>query len=191
MKKGTKHAQRFFPGIIVFLILGVLLVSVGYILQNSSSKQFASVVTSTPLVEPTIGSNNSISLAKQTLEQYFFLLSTKQYEQAEQFHGAGYGEVMNWNPSVSPDDHVTLLRNACEMNGWQCLPIRTFVSEKEIVQDEYLFTVQFRALDGKIYEQGLCCGAEDPNFVPKKEFEYTVKMVDGRFKVITPPLYHP
>lgn len=150
-----------------------------------------SVIKSTPFVEPTIESNNSITQAKQVLEQYFLLLSSKQYEQAQQYHGAGYEEIINWNPSVSPDDHISLLRNACEANGWQCLPISTFVSEKETTPGEYIFTVQFYTPEGKIYEQGLCCGVEDPNFVPKKEFEYTVKMVDGRFKVITPPLYHP
>src|SRR5262245_25652127 len=68
---------------------------------------------------------STMSEAKGVLIKFFELLNTKQYAEAEDFYGGSYEGLWNNNPDVERSDHGKLLANACEINGYQCLVVRT------------------------------------------------------------------
>lgn len=95
------------------------------------------------------------------------------------------------NPALDPDDHLELWRNACEVNGFQCLNTR-IVTFNEITQKgEYIFTVEFENPDGSLFVSGACCG-ETPTTPPQFQFEYrVVESGEGTFLVLDLPIYVP
>lgn len=134
-------------------------------------------------------------LARQTLITYFNLLEDKQFAAAIAYHGSGYEILQVWNPDLELNNHVALLENGCEINGWQCLKIKTVLREQQISESEFKFVVQFEnakpLTEGEsIYVERPCCGEED-NGERETDFEYTVRKVNDEFLVVTPPRYRP
>lgn len=56
---------------------------------------------------------------------------------------------------------------------------------------EYKLAVQFLNKDGTTYIFGPCCGATEEEMPSVSTFDFTVKKINGIFKVTTPPLYRP
>jgi hypothetical protein len=117
------------------------------------------------------------------------------YERAAELYGGSYEILQTMNPDIDPNDHLTLLRNACESNGFQCLQLREVLSTNlETAADgllTFIFTVNLVNLDGSLFSLGPCCG-EDPSGEPQTEFIFTVKQVEGDvFKVLDLPPYMP
>ena len=58
--------------------------------------------------------------------------------------------------------------------------------------DEFTFIVEFNNPDGNLFVRGPCCGTTETEQPPVSKFEFAVqKMMDGQFKVMTPPVYVP
>jgi hypothetical protein len=71
------------------------------------------------------------------------------------------------------------------------LLISRIVEEKSIAPGQFEFVVEFIWLDGTLFMLGPCCGATEAEIPPVWQFPYTVKKIDGMFKVIEGPVYVP
>ncbi|MGW8227051.1 MAG: hypothetical protein ACWGOY_15020, partial [Anaerolineales bacterium] len=80
----------------------------------------------------------AITLATQQLQDFLNALSWGEdnqlefhnYERAAELFGGSYEILQTMNPDIDPDDHLTLLRHACEGNGFQCQRLREVLSIK-------------------------------------------------------------
>ena len=95
-------------------------------------------------------------------------------------------------PDVDPDDHAALVRNACTINGAQCLKIQGATLIEQPSPMEYQFVVQFANEDGSLFSLGPCCGDSDLNSFPQEQFVYTIRLeCTGKYRVLEMPVYMP
>jgi hypothetical protein len=116
------------------------------------------------------------------------------YEEAAAFYGGSYEPLVEMNPGVDPQAHATLFRNACRVNGFQCLPVREVLSVERVREArraaELAITVSLMNPDGSVFALGPCCGEETGE--PQTEFTFTVRQDEGgEFKVFDLPPYVP
>lgn len=129
--------------------------------------------------------------AHQALEDFFERLAEGEYEAAAAQYGGSYKTLVSFNPDMDPNDHAALWQSGCQVNGLQCLTIRTATFNEVTDIGEYIFTVEFKTQDGSLFELGACCG-EDPTTPPQFQFEYrVVEGGDGQFRVLDMPVYVP
>lgn len=137
--------------------------------------------------EPPAGAAQAIA----ALHAFFEALSRGDYAAAVKQYGGSYELLRDHNPSIPPDDLESLWRNACQINGAQCLPVRALMLESNPSAGEYRFWVQF-TFDGEIFSQGPCCGGSIEDFPPTDEFLYTVRLdANGVNVVMDLPVYTP
>jgi SH3 domain-containing protein len=136
--------------------------------------------------------SEGLEKARKALLSFFELLNHHEYEEGVSLYGGDYQGLREWNPLLDPQDHATLLKNACELNGLQCLRVKRIVDEKVISLAEYHFTVEFLNQDGSLFVRGPCCGGNATDFPPESRFAYTViRNCDGEFLVRELPVYVP
>jgi hypothetical protein len=113
------------------------------------------------------------------------------YERAAGLYGGSYETLLEINPGVDLDAHDILFRNACRVNGFQCLRIREVLSIEAVRgTNEFKITVSLMNPDGSVFARGPCCGEETGE--PQTEFVFTVRQNDrGEFKVLELPPYVP
>ena len=129
--------------------------------------------------------------AKQALTDFFNYLNQGDYAKADQLYAGDYQTLIDWNPEVDPNDHHLLWKNACTMNGLQCLKLRS-ATLREVKGNEYVFTVEFSNLDGSLFVRGPCCGASETEMPSVSQFDYTIqKDAEGKFKTVDLPVYVP
>lgn len=129
--------------------------------------------------------------AKQALTDFFTYLNQSDYAKADLLYAGDYQTMIDWNPDVDPNDHQTLWKNACTMNGLQCLKVRSATLRAEKA-NEFVFTVEFSNPDGSLFVRGPCCGATETEMPSVSQFDYTVlKDAEGQFKVVDLPVYVP
>jgi hypothetical protein len=117
---------------------------------------------------------------------FFEALNQGRYDQAEELYGGSYDTLIAMNPGLDPTDRAALWKNACEVNGFQCLTVRQISFREETDQGGYVFFVSFNAPDGSLFVQQ----ADDGSSV--SEFEYRVLAgVDGVWRVADLPPYVP
>ena len=130
--------------------------------------------------------------AQQALIAYFSHLHAGEYEQATELYGGGYSDLHDLNPTVALNDHAILFKNACTVNGARCLEVRQSTLLDQPSPSEFQFVVEFSNEDGALYSQGPCCGDDDPDFVKRTEFIYTVRLeCTGNYKVLELPVFGP
>ena len=132
-------------------------------------------------------------LALQTLTDFFEHLSAGRYQEASQLYGGPYEQFVDHNPALDPQDHAALLRNACTVNGFQCLRVRAARLDQQVAaRGEFHFRVEFSTPDGGLFVRGPCCGASETDMPPQSEFLFTVTMSkDGEYRVQDLPIYVP
>lgn len=129
--------------------------------------------------------------ARQALTSFFEALSQDRYSEAAALYGGSYEVLEGYNPEIDPDDHAALWQNGCQVNGLQCLAVRTAHFNEKTAGGEYIFTVEFSTSDNRLFERGPCCG-EDAATPPQSQFEYrVVQGGDGQFLVLDLPVYVP
>jgi hypothetical protein len=133
-----------------------------------------------------------IESSRQALLSFFSYLHGGEYKLASDLSGGSYDVMRNHNPEIDPDDVETLLKNACTVNGAQCLEIRQVELLDLPSLSEIRFSVEFSRNDGSQFSLGPCCGANDPNAVEQTAFIYTVRYeCTGKYKVMEMPVYLP
>ena len=130
--------------------------------------------------------------AEEALFAFFNRLYAGEYVQAAELYGGSYEVLSDNNPEVEPRDHASLFRNACTINGYQCLQIKSVELQKQLAAGSYQFLVEFQNADGSLFVLGPCCGGDATQTPPQSQFTYTVrKDVEGRFAVQELPVYIP
>ena len=130
--------------------------------------------------------------ARNTLVTYLDSVHNRKYAEAAQLYGGSYEIMMDHNPDVPPDEPAALFRNACTLNGMQCLQLRNLTLAGSVSDSEFVFKVEFMLEDGKTFILGPCCGSDDENYPSQSEFYFTVKKIEpGRFAVMNTPPYLP
>jgi len=129
--------------------------------------------------------------ARLALLNFFDKLSGGEYTAAVASFCGSYETLVSFNPDLDPDDHAGLWQRGCQVNGVQCLGIRTATFNERTAEGEYIFTVEFSNQDGSLFVRQACCG-EDPTTAPQFQFEYrVVEGGDGQFRVLDMPVYVP
>ena len=137
------------------------------------------------------GADRDISKAKAVLKSFFLSLNGGDYTHAAELFGGSYDVLENMNPGIVSGDPVPLWRNACTMNGFQCLKVKRIVKTKRISDTEYHFTIEFKTTDGNLFILGPCCGETESDQPGISQFIITVRKVDGGYKVMDLPPYVP
>ncbi len=179
--QSNKNSKRVWI-IILALVITVVIVGGGiYAWQKSNPSQQFSEETNP----------EKIKIARESLVDYFNLLNKKQYDKAIKYHGSGYDYLRAWNPSLNRDDYAGLLKNGCEINGLQCLKVKEVLKQEQISPKEFRFVVQFANNDGSLFKREPCCGADEEQMPTKTDFEFIVKLINGKYIVATQPVYVP
>jgi hypothetical protein len=145
-----------------------------------------------PTIQEFIHDSSETQLALRALAAFFSHLHTGKYQQAAGLYGGTYEFMVGHNPETDPDDHAALFRNACTINGAQCLETGRVVLEEQPSPTEFKFAVQFKNEDGSLFELGPCCGATEADQPPQSVFIYTVvKSTADDYVVLDMPVYGP
>ena len=169
-----KAQCSFLTRITAMLVLGLILVACGAKATTPASTQAPA------------------EAARHALEAYFSALSAGRYTDAAALYGGDYQVLMDNNPAIDPNDHAALFQNACQINGFVCnLAIKSYVSESQPSEAEFVFTVEFQSADGKLFSLGPCCGADPTEMPLVTQFEFHVQVVNGNYIVMDLPVYQP
>jgi len=129
--------------------------------------------------------------ARLALQHFLADLAEGNYEEAATQYVGNYETLISFNPDLSPDDHAALWQNGCEVNGLQCLTVRSTIFKGINEAGEYIFTVEFNGRDGILFELDACCG-EASTTPPQSRFVYrVVEGEDGQYRVLDMPVYVP
>jgi hypothetical protein len=130
--------------------------------------------------------------ARMTLLAYFSALNAGRYSEASRLLAGDFDTLWAMNPDISPDSPVALFESACTRNGFLCsLQVAEILEVTEVSPREFRFRLTFELLDGTPFELGPCCGEEPNATAPVREFDYTVRLDDGRYGVLELPVYTP
>lgn len=123
-----------------------------------------------------------LEVAETTLIKYFSELHDGNYEQAVKHFDGSFLVLHALNPNDPMEDHVTLLEDACEINGFLCLDVLEVSSIEKMDDQTYEVEVVFQNEDGSVYT------AESTHSVEVNPFLFTVIERDGELFVQDLPL---
>lgn len=111
------------------------------------------------------------------VQAYFKSLYDENYNQVIIYYGGTYEELQGYHPQMDGNDRAALFRAYIEITGGQLVKIDSIVKMTEIRADEeYSFELTFIDKEGKSFRGGMI-------------YTYSVKKVDGQFKVMELPPY--
>jgi hypothetical protein len=131
--------------------------------------------------------------AQESLRLFFDYLHEGDYTEAIDLYGGSYATLVEYNPTIDPEDRPALLEAACRVNGFQCVSVRKTLLLEQPSPTEYLVVVEFENDDGSLFIRGRCCESsgneEEP---PASQFVFRIsKEADGSFIVLDLPVYIP
>ena len=130
------------------------------------------------------------SVAMESLTQFFAELHDGSYTEAAQLYGGSYQELADMNTLIDPTDYAALWKNACKVNGFQCLNVGSIGPKGKTATGEFIFLVEFIDEQGNTFQREPCCGESGSS--TQSAFEYRVKKTQGgQFKVMDMPVYVP
>lgn len=130
--------------------------------------------------------------AAEAIRKLFLYLNEGEYSEAAELYGGSYEILRDNNPTLAPDDHQGLLRNACEINGFQCLRLNEILDLERVSSMEFLVTLNFITENGELFVRGPCCGASEEEEPPQSEFQFRVVLNEvGEYHVLDLPVYVP
>ncbi len=118
--------------------------------------------------------NNEV-LPEQVLQSYFDSIANNDFKAVVSLYGGDYDLLQSYNPDISPTDYESLFRNFINHNGGQIVKIEQIHDKKNISDDEFQFDVTFTQ-EGEKFRNGL-------------HYTYTVKKINGQWKVMELPPY--
>jgi hypothetical protein len=104
--------------------------------------------TATTTQLPTNGLADDSQNARAALAAFLADLYEGKYEEAANLYGGAYKTMIENNPSLDPKEHASLLQNACEINGYQCLAVKRIELNEFVSPAEFTFRVEFMNDDG-------------------------------------------
>jgi len=143
-------------------------------------------------VSPTLNASNGERFAQDTLMDFLESLHSGNYEEAAQLYGGSYETMIDQNPALDPNDQATLLRNACTVNGMQCLQVKSAVLDEVVSDTKFVFKVDFIQGDGTLFVLDPCCGGDEMSIPPQSVFYF--KVIEGNqneFTIMDMPPYVP
>jgi hypothetical protein len=157
--------------------------------RNSSSFLIILVLilSACSLISPTSNEQE----AEKTVTQFFQLLSTGDYSQAAGMYAGDISDLQYLNPSIDETEIETLWRNACTINGFQCLPIKRILNVEKFSLTEYHLRVEFQNPDGSLFLLGPCCGASEEEMPPVSQFDVYVIERSGDYYLTSLPVFVP
>jgi len=157
--------------------------------RNSSSFLIILVLilSACSLISPTSNEQE----AEKTVTQFFQLLSTNDYSQAAGMYAGDISDLQYLNPSIDETEIETLWRNACTINGFQCLPIKRILNVEKFSLNEYHLRVEFQNPDGSLFLLGPCCGASEEEMPPVSQFDVYVIERSGDYYITSLPVFVP
>jgi hypothetical protein len=159
---------------------------------EEATRQEMQELTTELYTEATTPQNpEALSKAREVLISYLEHLSAGRFEQAVEYYGGSYEQLVYFNPEIAPGEHAALFEAACTINGMICLPVLNVVDETQLSEVEFRFTVELRDESGKAFVLGPCCGADPEEEPPMTQFPYSVINSNGKLLVMEPPLYVP
>lgn len=130
--------------------------------------------------------------ARETLFNFFSYLHAEQYAEAVDLYGGQYTTMQEQNPTLNPKDYAALFRNACTINGAQCLEVNRVILLDRPSATEFRFAVEFTNDDGSLFTLAPCCGGNFSEGSRQTEFIYTTRLeCTGRYRVMNLPVYLP
>lgn len=133
-----------------------------------------------------------VEAARKAIIKFFSYLHAGEYERASNLYGGSYTIMLDHNPGLDPEDYAGLHRNACEINGAQCLEVRRATLLDQPTPTEFRFVIEFSNEDGSLFTRGGCCGENSINGSPEAEFIYTSRLeCTGEYRVMELPVYLP
>lgn len=129
-------------------------------------------------------------IGRGALMEFFVELNDGHYTQAVTLYGGSYETLAGMNPDIDPTNLAALWERGCKLNGFQCLAVR-MARFKEQDGATFVYTVEFRNLDGGVFVQGPCCGASETEMPPVSQFEYRVLKQGERYLVLDMPVFIP
>jgi hypothetical protein len=133
--------------------------------------------------------------ARQTLIDFFSLLSNRDYEGAvlrfaDDAETDFYATALRNNADVDPASPAALMQAACTYQ-LRCMEILNLISSEQVSETNFVFMVEFANPDGTLFVLGPCCGSNETEMPPVSQFEYRVEMVGSEFFVHGSPVYVP
>src|SRR3990172_2374978 len=142
---------------------------------------------------PVSGETDDLNQARQTLTDFFALLSGGDYQAAAELH-AENPDLYEWlqqnNPDVDATDRAALLEAGCTFQ-LVCMEIKQVLSSEQVSDTLFNFSVEFANEDGSTFVLGPCCGEDETSMPPTAAFDYQVEKADGQFLVMGWPVYVP
>ena len=182
--------NKLITGILVILILGGI--GLGIYLLLTPSSEGSDSPEATPTEVAVIPTETDEERALQALTEYLADLNSGDYASAEQLYGGPYEMLEGYNSDVDPEDHVQLLQRACEVNGLNCLQLKSATLNQVISDNEFIFIVELQTDDGDLFEIGPCCGEDEEGYIPISTFKFTVVLTGpGQYQVMDLPPYTP
>ncbi|MBI2473461.1 hypothetical protein HYV70_02835 [Candidatus Uhrbacteria bacterium] len=167
----------------LFLIIGIAIAVAATFLITKNVQQPTDINS---LVQESLNQAD-IDKAKEAVIIFLSSLHDKQYEEASYYYGSDYTQLQDWNPTINKTDYAQLWKNGCEINGLNCLEIRSLEAGQK--DDAYIVYVWFSNEDGSEFRINTPDGSS-PEETSQNVFPFTVtKSEDGSFKVQTMPPY--
>ncbi len=144
-----------------------------------------------PDLKPESQNLPSLETARATMVNFLDLLNQKKYSDAAIIFGGDLDILRSYNPDIDPDDTASLFERACQFNGIQCMQLKTIVSEAQIDDHTFVFTIEYKTNQGDLFILGPCCGATEEEMPPVSQFQMTVAYSNNAYQVMDLPPYVP
>lgn len=126
--------------------------------------------------EPALGGPEDV------LKQYVNAITDRDYATMVELYGGDYDWLQMFAPESDRQDKEKIFENYIQNVMPEKISLNEIKEKKEISEDEFAFVITFKDEDGALYEVRTVDSSNT-------EFTYTVKRVDGVFKVMEPPPY--
>jgi len=119
--------------------------------------------------------------AQSVLTAFFQFVSRGDYAQAFTLYGGDWETVGIYGGT---ERTPTALQKYCKATQ-TCLAVKHIVKGERIAPDEFRFTIEFKKSSGEVFT----FGPFDEGSLPITQFIYSVKKLNDRWLVMTPPQY--
>lgn len=156
--------------------------------DQAAIQAFASEQAFYALAEPQAA---DLAAAEKSLRDFFSALNAGDYAAAAALYGGSFASLVAMNPDIEPANRPALLEAGCTRNGLVCLQVRDIPGSSASNREHIVFTVEFSTPQGQLFVRGPCCGSTEAEMPSVSQFDYSVRWMGGKYKVMDLPVYVP